>query len=92
MKLAKWYLNVEESGFKSFNSIVNTIYSNHQNILNFFDNRSTNTSTESFNAKLKAYRVTQRGEVIYPFLCTESLKFMDNNIKPPYYSNWPSYN
>jgi len=60
-KLAKWYNDVTESEFKSFNTISATIYSHYQNILNFFDNRSTNASAESFNAKIKAFRATQRG-------------------------------
>jgi hypothetical protein len=28
---------------------------NHYQILNYFDNRSTNASAESFNAKIKAF-------------------------------------
>lgn len=60
-KLAIWYNKVEESGFKSFRSIMNTIYDHYQDILNYFDNRSTNASAESFNAKLKAFRATLRG-------------------------------
>jgi len=60
-KLARWYNDVTESEFKSFNTISATIYSHYQNILNFFDNRSTNASAESFNAKIKAFRATQRG-------------------------------
>lgn len=60
-KLAQWYNKVEESGFKSFRSIINTIYDHYEDILNYFDNRSTNASAESFNAKLKAFRATLRG-------------------------------
>ena len=60
-KLARWYKDVAESGFKSFNTIAATIYTHYTSILNFFDNRSTNASAESFNAKLKAFRRTQRG-------------------------------
>jgi len=60
-KLAKWYNDVTESGFKSFNTISATIYSHYINILNFFDNRSTNASAESFNAKLKNFRAVMRG-------------------------------
>jgi len=60
-KLARWYNEVTESGFKSFNSISATIYSHYQNILNFFENRSTNASAESFNAKLKQFRSILRG-------------------------------
>jgi len=60
-KLAKWFNEVSESGFKSFNTISATVYSHYPEILNFFDNRSTNASAESFNAKLKAFRGTLRG-------------------------------
>lgn len=60
-KLAKWYNDVTDAGFKSFNTISATIYSHYVNILNFFNNRSTNASAESFNAKLKAFRSVLRG-------------------------------
>lgn len=60
-KLAKWYNDVTESGFKVFNTISATIYTHYKEILNFFDNRSTNASAESFNAKLKAFRTNLRG-------------------------------
>ena len=60
-KLAQWFNKVNESGFKSFNTISATIYSHYAEILNFFDNRSTNASAESFNAKLKAFRSALRG-------------------------------
>jgi len=59
-KLAKWFNDVTDSEFKSFNTISATIYVHYRNILNFFDNRSTNASAESFNAKIKAFRATQR--------------------------------
>src|SRR5690606_7038791 len=48
LKLAHWYRKVEESGFKNFNIVLNTITVNYQSILNYFDNRSTNASAESF--------------------------------------------
>lgn len=60
-KLAKWFNDVADSDFKSFNTISATVYSHYPEILNFFDNRSTNASAESFNAKIKAFRATQRG-------------------------------
>lgn len=66
-KLARWFNDVTDSGFKSFNTISATIYVHYPNILNFFDNRSTNASAESFNAKIKAFRATQRGVVDIPF-------------------------
>lgn len=60
-KLAHWYKKVEESNFKQFNTVVNTISNNYNNILNYFENRSTNASAESFNAKIKAFRAQFRG-------------------------------
>jgi transposase len=59
--LARWFNDVAESGFKSFDTISATVYEHYPEILNFFDNRSTNASAESFNAKIKAFRATQRG-------------------------------
>jgi transposase len=60
-KLAKWFNDVTDSGFKSFNTISATVYVHYPDILNFFDNRSTNASAESFNAKIKAFRAVLRG-------------------------------
>lgn len=60
-KLAHWYKKVEDSNFKQFNSVMNTISNNYINILNYFENRSTNASAESFNAKIKAFRAQFRG-------------------------------
>ena len=60
-KLAHWYNDVEKTGFKAFNTIVNTITVNYRSILNYFINRSTNASAESFNAKIKAFRAQFRG-------------------------------
>ena len=60
-KLAQWYLKVEQTGFKAFNTLAKTIQLNYRSILNYFDNRSTNASAESFNAKIKAFRAQFRG-------------------------------
>lgn len=66
-KMAKWFNEVTDSDFKSFNTISATFYSHYPEILNYFDNRSTNASAESFNAKIKAFRTTQRGVRDIPF-------------------------
>jgi transposase len=66
-RFAKWYEKVRQSGFKSFNSIARTMSIHYQNILNYFDNRSTNASAESFNAKFKAFRAEFRGVRNIPF-------------------------
>lgn len=61
IRLAKWDEKVRQAGFKSFNSISRTMATHYKNILNYFDNRSTNASAESFNAKIKAFRAQFRG-------------------------------
>lgn len=60
-RLAKWHEKVRQSGFKSFNTVAKSIEHHYQTILNYFDNRSTNASAESFNAKIKAFRAQFRG-------------------------------
>ena len=60
-KLAQWYNTVEKSGSKNFNTVTRTIQQHYRSILNYFDNRSTNASAESFNAKIKAFRMQLRG-------------------------------
>ena len=67
VKLAKWYNEVEASGYKAFNTISKTIYHHYENILNYFNNRSTNASAESFNAKIKDFRRQFRGVRDIPF-------------------------
>jgi len=61
IRLAKWDEKVRQAAFKSFNSISRTMSIHYKNILNYFDNRSTNASAESFNAKIKAFRAQFRG-------------------------------
>ncbi len=60
-KLARWYEEIESAGFKSFNTVKRTIQQHYLSILNYFDNRSTNASAESFNSKIKGFRVQFRG-------------------------------
>ena len=61
LNLARWYDRVADSGFKSFNTIAATFYEHADEILNFFDNRSTNASAESINSKIKAFRAKLHG-------------------------------
>ena len=60
-RLTKWHEKVNQSGFKSFNTISRSIINRYQTKLNYFDNRFTNASAESFNAKIKAFRSQFRG-------------------------------
>ena len=66
-KLARWYNDVENSGFEHFGTVMRSIQSHYQTILNFFDRRSTNASAESFNAKIKAFRSVLRGVNNIPY-------------------------
>jgi transposase len=50
---------VEESVLELI--VLNSITVNYQSTLNYFDNRSTNASAESFNAKLKGSEVSLEG-------------------------------
>ena len=49
-KLAKWYNKVEKLDLKFFKSVVETMKNNYDTIINYFEQRSTNASAESFNA------------------------------------------
>lgn len=60
-RLALWHNEVEDSGIDSFRTVSRSVQTHYLSILNFFINRSTNASAESFNAKVKAFRATSRG-------------------------------
>ena len=61
LSMARWYNKVEEAGFHSFNVIAATFYEHYDEILNFYNNRSSNALAESFNAKIKLFRANLRG-------------------------------
>ena len=51
LSMAKWYNKVEVAGFHSFNAITATFYEHCDDILNFYNKRSSNAAAVSFNAK-----------------------------------------
>lgn len=61
LSMAKWYNKVEEAGFHSFNVIAATFYEHYDDILNFYNNGSSNAAAESFNSKIKLFRANLRG-------------------------------
>lgn len=61
LSMARWYNKVEEASFHSFNVIAATFYEHYDDILNFYNNRSSNAMAESFNAKIKLFRANLRG-------------------------------
>ena len=60
-RLDKWYKKVEKKNLDSFITASESIRLHETNILNYFINRSTNASAESFNAKLKGFRTVIKG-------------------------------
>lgn len=60
-KLDNWYTKVKKKDFKSFITASESIKNHEGWILNYFPERETNASAESFNAKLKGFRALVRG-------------------------------
>jgi len=60
-KLTHWYQKVEAKAMEAFLVPAESIRLHEPTILNYFINRSTNASAESFNAKLKNFRSLVRG-------------------------------
>ena len=67
VKLHEWYHTVAECTIREIKSARDAIKSREENILNYFIDRSTNASAESFNSKLKAFRAQLRGIRDLPF-------------------------
>lgn len=57
----EWKEKVMAMKIDEFNTVVNSIEYHLNNILNFFDSRSTNANAESFNSKIKGFRANLRG-------------------------------
>lgn len=51
----------EEARMHSFNVIAATFYEHYDEILNFYNHRSSNAKAESFNAKIKLFRANLSG-------------------------------
>ncbi len=49
------------TSLKIFNTVMNSIESHKDSILNFFNNRTTNALAECFNSKVKGFRAIFRG-------------------------------
>lgn len=60
-RLARWYDEVDKTGFLTFGRVARSIQTYYMNIINFFERRTTNAAAESFNAKIKAFRAQFRG-------------------------------
>ena len=62
-RLQRWYESVTErlEIFPNFETPMQTIQLHEDTIVNYFHDRRTNASAESFNAKIKNFRALQRG-------------------------------
>ena len=61
LNLARWYNKVEAFGDDGFSKVIETFENHNATIINYFQDRLTNASAESFNAKIKAFRAQLRG-------------------------------
>jgi len=61
LNLARWYNKVEAFGDEGFSKVIETFENHNATIVNYFEDRLTNASAESFNAKIKAFRTQFRG-------------------------------
>ena len=59
LAMARWY--IEDAGMYSLNVIAATFYEHYDEILNFYNHRSSNAKAESFNAKIKLFRANLSG-------------------------------
>ena len=55
------YNEVEKFDYMEFNKVLDTFSNHSTTIINYFEERLTNASAESFNAKIKAFRSQLRG-------------------------------
>jgi transposase len=61
LNLARWYNKVETFGDDGFSKVIETFENHNATIINYFEDRLTNASAESVNAKIKAFRTQFRG-------------------------------
>lgn len=57
----KWISKTYHKKMEDFYRCARSLLAHKETILNFFNNRSTNASAESFNAKIKGFRTLGRG-------------------------------
>lgn len=61
LKLARWYNELERFDPVRFKTVIDTFTTHSDTITNYFNDRLTNASAESFNAKIKELRRQFRG-------------------------------
>lgn len=61
LKLALWYNEIKKVDPIRFKTVIDTFTTHNETIINYFHDRLTNASAESFNAKIKELRRQFRG-------------------------------
>ena len=61
-------------GADTFYIVIDMCHNHYETILNFFVNKATNAGAESFNAKVKVFRVQFRGGTDIPFFLFRLMK------------------
>lgn len=67
VKLHEWYQRVANSNLREIKVARDAIKYREEEVLNYFNNRSTNASAESLNSKTKGFRAQVRGVQDLPF-------------------------
>ena len=67
LKFKEWYEKVAACTLREVKSVRDTIRFYEDEILNYFDGRKTNASTESLNSKIKCFRTQVKGVKDIPF-------------------------
>ncbi len=65
--LSEWYKKVDNFWEKNFCAVVSTIKARQGEVLYYFVNRATNTAAESFQSKIKQFRVQLHGVIDVKF-------------------------
>lgn len=66
-KLEEWYQKVADCNLREVKSARDAIKSKEEEVLNYFNERPTNASAESFNLKVKKFRSMLHGVSDLPF-------------------------
>ena len=66
-KFQNWYNEVSKCPLREVKATRDAVKSREDEILNYFLNRATNASAESFNSEIKSFRVQLRGVADLPF-------------------------
>ena len=74
---------VEKFGDREFNRVLETFENHNVTIINYFEQRLTNASAESFNTKIKAFRTQFRGGGRHQVLHVQTCKAILLTMQAP---------